>query len=114
MQVRLHKLFEQFLHQTGNALARVQRVHEPVDLWDITFCTRRSKFLTHALSDDALLNHSNDVYKHCSVYTGQSVLCGDAIVVLTKPLCIQTIEHDYCLFQERFLPTILWWWCNFS
>ena len=65
-------------------------------------------------SDDALLNHSNDVYKHCSVYTGQSVLCGDAIVVLTKPLCIQTIEHDYCLFQERFLPTILWWWCNFS
>ena len=25
----------------GNALAQVQRVHEPVDLWDITFCTRR-------------------------------------------------------------------------
>ena len=24
----------------GNALARVQRVHEPADLWDITFCTR--------------------------------------------------------------------------
>ena len=24
----------------GNALARVQRVHEPTDLWDITFCTR--------------------------------------------------------------------------
>ena len=24
----------------GNALAQVQRVHEPVDLWDITFCTR--------------------------------------------------------------------------
>ena len=49
----------------GNALARVQRVHEPVDLWDITFCTRifwgpelsstkkdctrSSKFLTHTL-----------------------------------------------------------------
>ena len=28
------------LHTTGNALARVQRVHEPADLWDITFCTR--------------------------------------------------------------------------
>ena len=26
---------------TGNALAQVQRVHEPADLWDITFCTRR-------------------------------------------------------------------------
>ena len=25
---------------TGNALARVQWVHEPADLWDITFCTR--------------------------------------------------------------------------
>ena len=24
----------------GNALARVQRVHELADLWDITFCTR--------------------------------------------------------------------------
>ena len=24
---------------TGNALARVQRVHEPADLWDITLCT---------------------------------------------------------------------------
>ena len=26
---------------TGNVLARVQRVHKPVDLWEITFCTRR-------------------------------------------------------------------------
>ena len=61
---------------TGNALALVKRVHEPAYLWDITFCTRwfwgfwyyvhplvlrpralfyrtdctrRSKFLTHAL-----------------------------------------------------------------
>ena len=25
---------------SGNALARVQQVHEPADLWDITFCTR--------------------------------------------------------------------------
>ena len=25
---------------TENALERVQRVHEPSDLWDITFCTR--------------------------------------------------------------------------
>ena len=25
---------------TGNALARVQRVHKPTNLWDITFCTR--------------------------------------------------------------------------
>ena len=25
---------------SGNALARVQRVHELTDLWDITFCTR--------------------------------------------------------------------------
>ena len=24
----------------GNALERVQRVHEPADFWDITFCTR--------------------------------------------------------------------------
>ena len=24
----------------GNALAWVQRVHAPADLWDITFCTR--------------------------------------------------------------------------
>ena len=26
--------------RAGNALERVQRVHEPADLWDITFCTR--------------------------------------------------------------------------
>ena len=25
----------------GNALERVQRVHAPADLWDITFCTLR-------------------------------------------------------------------------
>ena len=25
---------------SGNALVRVQRVHKPADLWDITFCTR--------------------------------------------------------------------------
>ena len=29
-----------FWFSSGNALARVQRVHEPKDLWDITFCTR--------------------------------------------------------------------------
>ena len=28
------------LSRPGNALERVQRVHEPADLWDITFCTR--------------------------------------------------------------------------
>ena len=28
-------------HTSGNALERVQRVHEPADVWDITFCTRR-------------------------------------------------------------------------
>ena len=27
-------------NHAGNALERVQRVHEPADLWDITFCTR--------------------------------------------------------------------------
>ena len=27
------------IHLTRNALARVQRVHKPADLWDITFCT---------------------------------------------------------------------------
>jgi hypothetical protein len=26
---------------TGNALERVQWVHAPADLWDITICTRR-------------------------------------------------------------------------
>ena len=25
---------------SGNALARVQQVNKPADLWDITFCTR--------------------------------------------------------------------------
>ena len=27
-------------YMEGNALAQVQRVHEPADLWDIPFCTR--------------------------------------------------------------------------
>ena len=31
----------QFLLRPGNALERVQRVHAPADLLDITFCTRR-------------------------------------------------------------------------
>ena len=26
--------------EAGNALVRVQRVHEAADLWDIAFCTR--------------------------------------------------------------------------
>ena len=29
-----------FQVESGNALARVQRVHKHADLWDITFCTR--------------------------------------------------------------------------
>jgi hypothetical protein len=33
---------EKNLCNSGNALARVQRVHEPADLWDITFCTHWS------------------------------------------------------------------------
>ena len=33
-------LFKRSLGTAGNALARVQRVHKPADLWDITFCTR--------------------------------------------------------------------------
>ena len=55
---------------SGNALAQVQRVHKPADLWDITFCTRwfetqnspgctctrRSKFLTHSLTVTKLYN----------------------------------------------------------
>ena len=54
-----------FDEEEGNALAQEQRAHKPADLWDITFytrwfwgpelsfidCTRRSKFLTHALSE---------------------------------------------------------------
>jgi hypothetical protein len=40
--VELYKLgfLMKIADKTGNALARVQRVHEPADLWDITFCTR--------------------------------------------------------------------------
>ena len=36
--------------KVGNALARVQRVDKPVDLWDIALCTRRfwgSKYFWH-------------------------------------------------------------------
>ena len=33
-------LLELRCYTAGNALARVQRVHAPADLWDITFCTR--------------------------------------------------------------------------
>jgi hypothetical protein len=67
----------------GNALARVQ-LHEPIDLWDVIFCTcrfldfkyyvlapadfeakyrtdctRRSKFLTHALYKHMTLSQTN-------------------------------------------------------
>ena len=31
---------QDFCASAGNALERVQRVHEPADRWDITFCTR--------------------------------------------------------------------------
>ena len=41
LDVRINRLAEERDDlQAGNALARVQRVHEPADLWDITFCTR--------------------------------------------------------------------------
>ena len=44
-KMSMYKLYENLINQiryyiSGNALARVQRVHEPADLWDITFCTR--------------------------------------------------------------------------
>ena len=39
-KLQANKLFYNFIEKAGNALARVQRVHEPADLWDITFCTR--------------------------------------------------------------------------
>ena len=35
----LYKLIN-FICNSENALARVQRVHEPADLWYIPFCTR--------------------------------------------------------------------------
>jgi hypothetical protein len=83
--------------QTGNALARVQRVHAPTDLWDIAFSTRwfwgfyyylhplilrpkalfyrrdrtrRSKFLTHALPYKTLKRSLNLglIKKCCSRY----------------------------------------------
>ena len=44
--IRHHETFDDFGPLTlytyilGNALAEVQRVHKPADLWDITFCTR--------------------------------------------------------------------------
>ena len=39
--LRFHKISAfPYFPAAGNALARVQRVHEPADLWDITFCTR--------------------------------------------------------------------------
>ena len=57
---------------------------------------------THALSDDALLNHSNDVYKHCSVYTGQSLQCGDAIVVLTKHYVHRQLNMTIVYFRRDF------------
>ena len=43
---------------SGNALEEVQRVHEPTDLWDITFCTHRLgriKFQKIFLCSDAEL-----------------------------------------------------------
>ena len=63
------------LFYAGNALARVQRVHEPAELLDITICTRcfetqsspgcpcthRSKFLTHSL------NHQRAVLRYRKV-----------------------------------------------
>ena len=32
-------MIQSHAESTGNALERVQWVHEPADLWDITFCT---------------------------------------------------------------------------
>ena len=44
------RLMSKWIKLPGNALARVQRVHEPVDLWDITFCTQRFKFEAHSIN----------------------------------------------------------------
>ena len=59
--------FKTLKETTGNALAWVQRVHKTVDLLQLlilrlkapfyrTYCTRRSKFLTHALNYNYILN----------------------------------------------------------
>ena len=37
----VHFFFFETVTKQGNVLARVKRVHKPVDLWDIAFCTRR-------------------------------------------------------------------------
>ena len=39
MYIVLARLIQSSFQDTGNALARVQRMQEPADLWDITFCT---------------------------------------------------------------------------
>ena len=39
-KTNLANIMDLYFQVAGNALARVQRVHEPADLWDITFCTR--------------------------------------------------------------------------
>ena len=35
----IFEVLGRLVNSPGNALARVQQVHEPADLWDITFCT---------------------------------------------------------------------------
>ena len=39
--------FYPHVQYTGNVLARVQRVHKPVDLWDITFAPVDFEALTN-------------------------------------------------------------------
>ena len=38
-KTNLANIMDLYFQVAGNALARVQRVHEPVDLWDTTYST---------------------------------------------------------------------------
>ena len=49
-----------------------------------------------------MMHCSNDVYKHCSVYTGQSLQCGDAIVVLTKHYVYRQLNMTIVYFRRDF------------
>ena len=72
---------------SGNALARVQRVHEPVDLWDITFCNPLILRLLHSTMCTCCFDHKN---------------AGDFIVLtdINASISVTSILH-FSIFSKR-------------
>ena len=82
-------------------LARVQRMHKPVDLWDITFCTRRfwgSKYYWHLqILRPRALFYRTDCTRRSKFLTHDLVAMTGGVLILETGVIIPSNHWIKCL-----------------